>query len=86
MHTFEHFDQPFVGLALTDRAENGARHAGRSMDIHAHLDKPFDDVLDLRFGRALFHYNNHGFRRLQCLHYSRAAVFGLGGTSSFISL
>src|SRR6185436_7757067 len=74
--------QSLVGMTLTDGAEHSARDAGRLVDIHPHLDQALHDVLDLRFGRAFFHYNNHGFRRLQCLHYSRAAWFGLAGVSA----
>ena len=59
--------EPGVGLPLPDGAEDGARHAGRAVHVHAHLDQPRDDVLDLRLGRPFFHHDNHGcLACLQC--------------------
>ena len=57
----EHLDQPLVGMPLADGAEHGARHAGRPVHVHAHLDEARDDLFDLRLGGPFFHYYDHGF-------------------------
>jgi guanyl-specific ribonuclease Sa len=47
--------------APADRAEHGARDAGRSVHVHAHLDEALDDLFDLRLGGPFFHHYDHGF-------------------------
>ena len=49
VHAVEHLDQPGIGPPLSDRAEHRPGHAGRPMDVHAHLHETRDDLLDLRF-------------------------------------
>ena len=61
VHAVEHLDQARVGMPLSDGAEHGARDAGRPVHVHAHLDEPRDDLLDLRFGGPFFHHYDHGF-------------------------
>ena len=51
--------EPWIGMALTDRPEHRPGHARRPVHVHAHLDEPRDDLLDLRFGRALLHHHYH---------------------------
>ena len=61
----EHLDQAGVGMPLADGAEHGPLDTGRSVDVHAHLDQPRDDLLDLVLGGPFLHHYDHGFCRLQ---------------------
>ena len=47
-----------------DRPEHRARHPGRAMDVHAHLDEPRHDLFNLGLRGPFFHYNQHGVSRL----------------------
>ena len=53
---------------------------GRPVHVHAHVDQPGHDLLDLLFGGPLFHYYDHGFR---CLprYVSRVALTVRGASS-----
>src|SRR6266851_1233759 len=49
VHAIEQLDDALVRVALPHRAEDRARHAGRSVHVHAHLDETGDHLFDLRF-------------------------------------
>ena len=52
-------DELRVDLVRADDAEHRARRAGRAVHVHAQLDQPRDDRVDLRLGGAFFHYDDH---------------------------
>jgi hypothetical protein len=46
-------------LCAPTTPRTGARHAGRSMNIHPELDQTLDDGVDLRLCGPLVHYYDH---------------------------
>ena len=42
-----------------DGADDRPQRAGRAVHVEAHLDELRDHALDLLFGRAFFHHDNH---------------------------
>src|SRR5579862_683295 len=66
-----------------DRAEDGLRFAGGAMHVEAAGDKPINDVLDLRVGRAFLHYDDHGLNH--SLHFARSLKNGRSDFLEYIS-
>ena len=61
VHPVEDLEQPRITVASrAHRAEHGALGAGRAVHVEPLLDEVRDDVLDLLFGGAFCHHDNHG--------------------------
>ena len=62
LHALHHLDDRGVEIVpAADAAQHGVDHAGRAMNVESHFDQPVDHLLNLRFGRALLHDDEHCF-------------------------
>ncbi len=59
-HAVHHFKQRRIEVLASHTAEHRVHHTGRLMHVESERRHALNHILNLLFGRALLHYNQHG--------------------------